>query len=219
MQPEILSDDPNLEKRRHPRVDLFQEVVCEAGNVEARSQVADISVGGMFIDMPRPPFPRGTRVTARFALRADEPRMVVDADVHYVQERIGMGIRFVDLADDDRDWIRAFVEEATRRKSLGGPPVRKSARVCVEVPIRVRGARTNGPAFDERTSIVTLSKHGACLLSGYTLDVGMKLLLETASGREFKSNVVWVGSVASRSGGQVGVQCRGLAQSLGFQFP
>lgn len=219
MQPEILSDDPNLEKRRHPRVDLFQEVVCEAGDVEARSQVADISVGGMFIDMPRPPFPRGTRVTARFALRADEPRMVVDADVHYVQERIGMGIRFVDLADDDRAWIRAFVEETTRRKSLGGPPVRKSARVFVEVPVRVRGARTNGPAFDERTSIVTLSKHGACLLSGYTLDVGMKLLLETASGREFKSNVVWVGSVASRSGGQVGVQCRGLAQSLGFQFP
>jgi hypothetical protein len=219
MQPDILSDDPNLEKRRHRRVDLFQEVVCEAGDVEARSQVADISVGGMFIDMPRPPFPRGTRVTARFALRADEPRMVVDADVHYVQERIGMGIRFVDLADDDRAWIRAFVEETTRRKSLGGPPVRKSARVFVEVPVRVRGARTNGPAFDERTSIVTLSKHGACLLSGYTLDVGMKLLLETASGREFKSNVVWVGSVASRSGGQVGVQCRGLAQSLGFQFP
>jgi hypothetical protein len=47
----------------------------------------------------------------------------------------------------------------------------------------------------------------------------MKLLLETPSGREFKSNVVWVGTAASRSEGQVGVQCRGLAQSLGFQFP
>jgi hypothetical protein len=219
MQPEIPSDDPNLEKRRHPRVDLFQEVVCESGDVVARSRVADISVGGMFIDMPRPPFLRGTRVTARFALRADEPRMVVDADVHYVQEWIGMGIRFVDLGEADRDWIRAFVEETTRRKSLGGPPVRKSARVFVEVPIRVRGARTNGPAFDERTSIVSLSKHGACLVSGFALDVGMKLLIETASGREFKSNVVWVGSEASRSGGQAGVQCRGLAQSLGFQFP
>jgi hypothetical protein len=219
MQPEIPSDDTNLEKRRHPRVDLFQEVVCESGDVVARSQVADISVGGMFIDMPRPLFLRGTRVTARFALRADEPRMVVDADVHYVQERIGMGIRFVDLRDADRDWIRAFVEETMRRKSLGGPPVRKSARVFVAVPIRVRGARTNGPAFDERTSIVTLSKHGACLVSGCALDVGMKLLIETTSGREFKSNVVWVGSEASRSGGQVGVQCRGLAQSLGFQFP
>ncbi len=219
MQPDPLRDDPNLERRHHPRVDLFQEVVCEAGDVEARSRVADISVGGMFVDVSRPPFLRGTRVIARFALRVDEPRMVVDADVHYVQERIGLGIRFVDLSDADRAWIRAFVDEAHRRKGGGGPPVRKSARVFVEVPIRMRGAHTNGPAFDERTRIVTLSKYGACLVSGYTLDVGMKLLLETTSGREFKSNVVWVGTPASRSEGQVGVQCRGLAQSLGFQFP
>ena len=75
------------------------------------------------------------------------------------------------------------------------------------------------PSFDERTSIVTLSKHGACLVTGYHLDVGMKLLLETPRGRAFKGNVVWTGSVASGSEGQVGVQCRGLAQSLGFQFP
>jgi hypothetical protein len=219
MQPEPSNEDLNREQRRHKRVDLFQEVVCESGGVEARSQVADISVGGMFIDMPRPPFPRGARVTARFALRADEPRMVVEADVHYVQAGIGMGIRFLDLWDPDRDWIAAFVEEAVRRKGQGGPPLRKSARVFVEVPIRVRGTQAEGPPFDERTSIITLSKHGACLVSGMSLDVGMKLLLETVRGAEFKSNVVWVGSEASRSEGQVGVQCRGLAQSLGFQFP
>ena len=102
---------------------------------------------------------------------------------------------------------------------MGAPPLRKSARVFVEVTIRLRGARTHGPAFDEHTSIITLSKHGACLRSGYALDVGMKLLLETPRGAEFKGSVVWVGSEASRSEGQVGVQCRGLAQSLGFQFP
>jgi hypothetical protein len=219
MQPEPTTEELNREQRRHKRVDLFQEVVCESGGVEARSQVADISVGGMFIDMPRPPFPKGTRVTARFALRADEPRMVVEADVHYVQPGIGMGIRFLDLWDPDRDWIAAFVEESARRKGQGGPPLRKSARVFVEVPIRVRGAHTDGPPFDERASIVTLSKHGACLVSGLAVDVGMKLLLETVRGHEFKSNVVWVGSEASRSEHQVGVQCRGLAQSLGFQFP
>lgn len=219
MPPEPPTDDPNREQRRHPRVDLFQEIVCASGDVVTRSEVADLSVGGMFIDMPRCPFARGMRVTVRFALRADEPRIVVDADVHYAQDRIGIGVRFADLADADREWIAAFVEEATRRKRLGGTPVRKSARVFVEVPVRVRGARTNGPPFDERTSIVTLSKHGACLVSGHELDVGMKLHLETARGDEFKSSVVWVGSAASRSGGQVGVQCRGLAQSLGFQFP
>jgi hypothetical protein len=47
----------------------------------------------------------------------------------------------------------------------------------------------------------------------------MKLLVETPSGREFKSSIVWVGDAVSRSLGQVGIQCRGLAQALGFRFP
>ncbi len=213
------AEDPNRELRRHPRVDLFQEVVCESADVEARTRVADVSVGGMFVDLGSPPFARGTRVTTRFALREDEPRMVVDADVHYVQDGIGMGIRFVDLRDEDREWIAAFVEESARRKRAGGPPLRKSARVFVEVPVRMRGAHTNGPPFDERTSIITLSKHGACLVSKTSLEVGMKLLLETARGLLFKSNVVWVGRETTKSDRQAGVQCRGLAQSLGFQFP
>jgi len=219
MQPEPPIDNPNLEQRRNPRADLFQAIACEGDGVEAHSQVADISVGGMFIDLHNMPFPAGSRITTRFALRAEEPRLALEAEVHYLQEGIGMGVRFVSLAGEEQDRIAVFVDEATRRKGLGTPPVRKSARVFIQVPIRVRGVPTHGPAFDERTSIITLSKHGACLLSGYALDVGMKLLLETPRGREFKGNVVWVGSEASRSGGQVGVQCRGLAQSLGFQFP
>jgi hypothetical protein len=216
--PPDLTLDPNREQRRHVRVDLFQEVVCEDGGVEARSGVADISVGGMFVDMPHAWFPSGSRITARFALRAGEPQIVVDADVHYVQHGIGMGIRFVDLRGEDHVRIADFVEEWTRRRGQGAP-LRKSARVFVEVPIRVRGAGASGAAFDERTSIVTLSKHGACLVCGQVREVGTKLLIETARGLEFKSNVVWVGNEASRSAGQVGVQCRGLAQSLGFQFP
>jgi hypothetical protein len=219
MPPDLNAPDPNREQRRHKRVDLFQEIVCENGSVETRSGVADISVGGMFVDMPHVWFPSGSRISARFALRADAPPIAVDADVHYVQDGIGMGMRFVDLKDEDRERISDFVEESTRRKSLGAPPLRKSARVFVEVPIRVRGAGAGGTAFEERTSIVTLSKHGACLVCAQVRDVGVKLLIETARGLEFKSNVVWVGSEASRSAGQVGVQCRGLAQSLGFQFP
>lgn len=214
MQPELPIADPNLEQRRNTRVDLFQEIACEGEGVLARSRVADISVGGMFIDLHQTPFAAGSRVTARFALRADEPQLALETEVHYIQERIGMGVRFVSLPGSERDRIAGFVEEALRRKSLGASPLRKSARVFVEVPIRLRGAPSRGPAFDERTSIITLSKHGACLRSGYPLDVGMMLLLETPRGAAFKGNIVWVGS-----GGQVGVQCRGLALSLGFQFP
>jgi hypothetical protein len=219
MQPELTIDDPNLEQRRNARADLFQEIACEGDGVVVRSQVADISVGGMFIDLHSMPFPAGSRITTRFALRAEEPRLALEAEVHYVQNRIGMGVRFLSLAGRERERIAGFVEEAVRRKSQGAPPVRKSARVFVQVPIRLRGVPTDGPAFEEQTRIITLSKHGACLLSGYVVEPGMKLLLETPRGGEFKGNVVWVGSQASGSAGQVGVQCRGLAQWLGFQFP
>lgn len=215
----VSAEDPNAEQRRHRRADLFQEIVCESGGVVVRSRVADISVGGMFVDMLRPPFPVGSSVMVRFALHAEDAPVFAEAEVHYVQPGIGMGIRFVLLEEEDRDRIVRFVEEFHRRRSAGAPPVRKSARVNVQLPVRVRAWRISGPPFEERARIVTLSKHGACLVSGYNLDVGMKLLLETSSGREFRSNVVWVGSASSRSEGQVGVQCRGLAQSLGFQFP
>jgi hypothetical protein len=57
----------------------------------AHSQVADISVGGMFIDLHNMPFPAGSRITTRFVLRADEPRLALEAEVHYVQERIDGG--------------------------------------------------------------------------------------------------------------------------------
>lgn len=206
------------EQRRHPRVDVFREIACEADGVACRSQVADLSVGGMFIDLPRTPFKGGTRLRVCFSVRDGEPSIVAPAVVNYVQDGIGMGIRFLDLAPATRDRIAAFVEEAQRRKGTA-PPVRKSARVWVQVPVQIRGTRGDGPAFEEATRIVTLSKHGACLQSGQSLDVGARLFIQTPRGREFKGNVVWVGSEASNSLGQVGVQCRGLAQELGFQFP
>lgn len=212
-------DDPNLEQRRHPRVDLFREIACEAGDTVVESRVADLSVGGMFVDTHRTPFPIGSAVTARFSLRPDEPPLSLRAMVTYVQDGIGMGIRFGDLREEERDRIAGFVAEAARLKGRSSTPLRKSARVTVRVPVRVRGARPDGLSFDEATDLVTLSKHGACLVSGQDMAVGMKLRLETARGREFRGNVVWVGTDSTRSAGQVGIQCRGLAQSLGFQFP
>jgi len=216
---EAATDEPNVELRRHPRADLFQEISIAGGGVVSRSQVADLSVGGMFVDVFRVPFAVGSRVTIRFPLRSGEPAFVLEGEVHYVQPCIGVGLRFVSLSGVERTRIAEYVEESLRLKRAGAPPVRKSSRVSVTVPVRVRGVRANGPGFDEQARIVTLSNHGACLVSANAVEVGMKLLVETKAGRAFKGSVVWVGTAASRSEGQVGLSCRGLAQSLGFQFP
>lgn len=214
------TEEANLERRQFPRVSLFQEVVCEAGEMVVRTSAADLSLGGMFLDLPSPRFLPGERVSVRFSLGPGQSGIVTSAEVNYVQEAIGIGLRFVKLADEYQERIAAFVERALQNKAPKGDfHLRKSARVAVTVPVRLRATHPNGAGIDERTSIITLSKHGACLLTSQPVDVGMKLYLETPNGRAFKSSIVWVGDWMSRSEGQVGVQCRGLAQSLGFQFP
>ena len=210
----------DVEHRTSPRVSLFQEVVCEGGDAIARTETADISVGGMFIDLSNPPFSALDFITVRFTLSSGETPIVVEANVNYVHAGIGMGIRFLNLEAPDRDSISAYVDRTIRRPVMRGEfHLRKSSRVAINVPVRVRTSLADGADVDQRTQIITLSKHGACLLVSGRMDVGTKLLLETPGGREFKSSVVWVGDGPSRSDGQVGIQCRGLAQSLGFQFP
>ena len=211
----------DFELRTNPRVSLFQEIVCEGAGGTARSQAADISVGGMFIDVPSPPFAPQELVTARFALGSDERLIAVEAAVNYVQDGIGMGICFLNLDPADLERIAAFVDRTLHRPVLQGQiHLRKSSRVTVNVPVRVRTRPADGSELEETTSIITLSKHGACLLLSSRMDVGAKLLLETPSGREFRSSVVWVGyATPTRTDGQVGIQCRGLALSLGFRFP
>ena len=208
------------EHRTSPRVSLFQEILCEGGAASARSETADISVGGMFVDLSNPPFSPLDFITIRFTLATGETPIVVEANVNYVHAGIGLGVRFLNLEASDRDRIAAYVERTMKRPVMRGEfHLRKSSRVAINVPVRVRTSLADGGDVDERMQIITLSKHGACLLVSARMDVGAKLLLETPSGREFKGSVVWVGDGPSRSDGQVGIQCRGLAQSLGFQFP
>ena len=210
----------DIEHRATPRVSLFQEIFCEGSDASASSETADVSLGGMFIDLSSSPFSALDLVTLRFTLATGAAPIVVEADVSYVHAGIGMGVRFLNLEDSDRDRIAAYVDRTMKRPVMRGEfHLRKSSRVAINVPVRVRTSLADGGDVDERTQIITLSKHGACLLLSGRMDVGAKLLLETPSGREFKSSVVWVGDGPSRSDGQIGIQCRGLAQSLGFQFP
>jgi c-di-GMP-binding flagellar brake protein YcgR len=211
----------DYELRQSPRVSVFQPILCEGSSARlARSETGDLSLGGMFVDLTHVPFEPGEVVTAHFSLDRGENPVVAEAGVNYVQEGLGMGLCFLNLLPADRQRIAAFVEGVRSRPVMRGEfHLRKSSRVSINLPVRVRATQSDGSELDERSRIITLSKHGACLLLSGRMDVGTKLLLQTPSGREFKSAVVWRGDSPSRSDGQVGIQCRGLAQSLGFQFP
>ena len=210
----------DFEQRTSPRVSLFQEIRCESAGASMRSQLADLSLGGMFVDHPSPPFTAEELITVHFGVVPGGAPIVAEAAVNYIQRGIGTGIRFLNLEPGDRERIASFVDSVLHRPVLQGQVhLRKSSRVAISVPVRVRALRPDGGERDEATRIITLSKHGACLLLSSRMEVGAKLLLETAGGREFQGSVVWVGDDPSRRESQVGIQCRGLAQFLGFQFP
>ena len=206
------------EHRREPRVCLSSDVECELPSGRVRWRFADISAGGMFIDV-YDPLPPGTLFRLRFQL--DPPPIAARAQVHYVQPRIGMGVEFVELAPDDRQRIRDLVDRMfVSGRQRGDATLRRSARVLVHIPVKVAAAnRAEGGRFDEDAAIVKLSKNGGCISTSRAVGVGDKLRLFTAGGREFLAGIVWVGDQATKTGGQVGIQCRGLAQALGFQFP
>jgi hypothetical protein len=206
------------ENRREPRVSLSSEVDCEVDSGHVRWRFADISAGGMFIDV-YDPLPPGTRFGLRFQL--EPPPISARAQVHYVQPRIGMGVEFVELAKDDRERIREIVNRLHMAgRQRGDATLRRSARVLVHIPVKVGTANGATSAdVDEDAAIVRLSKNGGCVATRHALGVGEKLRLFTSSGREFLAGIVWVGDQSTKTGGQVGIQCRGLAQALGFQFP
>ena len=212
-------EESGEELRRHPRVTLRRDVSCEWDGRRVQSQFGDVSLGGMFVDTPRQPFPPGATVDVTLLLSPAEPPLTAKAEVAYVQERLGMGLRFLDLEPEDQVRIGRYVDDVLARKLPPGElDARKSARVSINILVTLK-AGAEEAVFEERTSLITLSKHGACVLTDHPLERGARVFVTTPAGLEFKGSVVWVGAAAGRGGGQIGIQCRGLAQALGFDFP
>jgi PilZ domain len=75
-------------------------------------------------------------------------------------------------------------------------PKRRSQRVLMQVPIRLRGADAQGRSFDEQTETLAISAHGALVLlqtrltSGTVIRVQHKKTLE-----EQECHVVFLGPV------------------------
>jgi hypothetical protein len=201
------------EQRQSVRVPAQGFVECAGPGTTVHRELADIGTGGMFIDSHPTPFQPGQVLKLRFYLSRDDARMGVNAEVLYVQEGIGMGVRFLDLGGLEQERIVGHLQRA-KAESHGA--LRKSSRVFVRVPVDVRIPAESGSDL-EAAHLVTLSKYGACLETNRAVDMGTRVFISTKGGLEFRGNVVWIGRAGAET--QAGIQCRGLAQALGFRFP
>ena len=97
------------ERRLHPRsrCNLSVELHPASGESRAWGRVADISLGGCFVEMPSP-FKEGTQI--RLALWIQDKKIWALGKVVSSRLGSGVGIQFLEMKDEDRAELKRFVE-------------------------------------------------------------------------------------------------------------
>lgn len=107
--PPLPPSGDGAERREAERVEVEWSVDCETEDTFLFASITNISALGIFV-ASRDPLPLGTRLTLRFAPPGQDP-FVLSGEVQWVNpvrllsvnKNPGMGIRFVDLAREERD--------------------------------------------------------------------------------------------------------------------
>src|SRR5580698_5292276 len=85
--------------------------------------------------------------------------------------------------------------------------VRRSGRIAKEIRILLLGMDTNGTVFSEETQTVTLSRHGAGIISRHKLSIDGLLIMRFSGGST---------ETAIRLVGQLGQDARGFVYGVAF---
>jgi type IV pilus assembly protein PilZ len=107
---DLLPDSEN--RRTHDRFVVEWSVDCQTEDTFLYASIRNISELGIFV-FTREPLTIGTRVTLRFAPKGITNAFVLEGVVQWINpvrllaenRNPGMGIRFVDLAPEDRERI------------------------------------------------------------------------------------------------------------------
>ncbi|HAK56007.1 MAG: PilZ domain-containing protein [Vicinamibacterales bacterium] len=103
---------PLGDTRRHARVTFDSELWLGQDGVFTRTneRIADLSVGGAFVGRAEG-FQNGAILSLQFRLPADDQPITCAAIVKRVKDGSGIGVEFLDLSDESRRKIAAFVAQ------------------------------------------------------------------------------------------------------------
>jgi c-di-GMP-binding flagellar brake protein YcgR len=118
-------DSENGDRRRHPRVKAKLHMVYEDGRTSFKTRVVDISLGGVFLEMEKPP-EAGTEIRLTPVL-PDQPAgkpptqlkgrvvRVVEYDLENFQTPTGgIGVEFSDVSDTEQSLLSNIFREGLR---------------------------------------------------------------------------------------------------------
>jgi len=96
------------DRRQSKRAALLTEVQYEGAGIRAETRLSDISLSGVFIDALSP-LPEGVALRMVFTLPGGQ-RVAADGVVVHSQPRIGMGVRFTNLTQEDAKLIQEAID-------------------------------------------------------------------------------------------------------------
>ena len=91
---------PPEERRLYDRSRLIVDLFFNGADATGVASTKDISLGGLYMNT-QADLPEGTLLTLRIPF-SDERHVVVQAEVVYSNPGHGVGVRFRDLAEEDR---------------------------------------------------------------------------------------------------------------------
>lgn len=70
------------------------------------SRVRDISIGGLFLETPKP---RAVGITTKLHFLVQEGQIRAQAEVRHAKAGLGLGLKFTALSDEDRPHLAALM--------------------------------------------------------------------------------------------------------------
>lgn len=99
------------ERRRHPRYRCHNRVEIHVHNgASLWGTVADLSFGGCYVEMPLPLQP-GTKL--KIGIWIEQKKIWAEGEVAHRTPGLGIGIKFNQIAEQDLDEIRVFLNNLT----------------------------------------------------------------------------------------------------------
>jgi hypothetical protein len=98
----------SLERRQTARFRCQNSIEVHVdGGASFWGTVADLSLGGCYVEMP-PPLQPGTKL--RVGIWFGQTKVSAHAQVAYRTPGVGAGLKFIEISEPDRDVIRRFLE-------------------------------------------------------------------------------------------------------------
>jgi c-di-GMP-binding flagellar brake protein YcgR len=110
---------PEAERRYFRRVQKVIDFHYANSGPPLTGRIRDLSEGGVFVDTPTP-LSAGSPVSFSFVLQPISKKTILGRGlVRWCEDKVGMGIQFLALSEDDQELIRRFV--ALEDQGLSGP--------------------------------------------------------------------------------------------------